>query len=209
MIRQKGRSIAVVAVALLLITSGFGGIVGPAVASPSGDSPPTDEGANETVTWRSIQFGNTNTGHAPNATGPESPVGVAWNYSAGKQYTDYFVGVDSSASVVDGVVYVGGGDGDVHAVNASAGQKIWNYSTGAPVRSSTTVVNGTVYVGSDDDNIYALNASTGQKVWNYSTGDDVDQSPTVANDTVYVGSDDGDLYALNASTGQRRWNAPV
>ncbi len=95
----------------------------------------------------------------------------------------------SSPAVVNGVVYVGAADGNVYALNASTGAKLWSYATGGEVESSPAVANGVVYVGSDDDNVYALNASTGAKLWSYTTGSIVDSSPAVANGVVYIGSD--------------------
>jgi len=113
--------------------------------------------------------------------------------------------VYSSPAVADGVVYVGGvAVGNVYALNASTGAKLWQFPT-AGVDASPGVANGVVYVGAIDGNIYALNASTGAKLWQFPTGSDVFSPPTVANGVVYVGSDDGNLYALNASTGAKFW----
>jgi outer membrane protein assembly factor BamB len=68
----------------------------------------------------------------------------------------------SSPSVVNRVVYVGSGDGNLYALNASTGARLWSFSTGtAPVFSQPAVANGVVYVGSGGGGVYALNASTG------------------------------------------------
>ena len=112
------------------------------------------------------------------------------------------------------MVYVGSDDGNVYALNAATGAKLWNYTTSGAV-SSPAVSNGVVYVGSSEGasrpvyvgssegnvyalegNVYALNATTGAKLWCYTTGDDVDSSPAVANGVVYVGSGDGNVYAI-------------
>ena len=82
--------------------------------------------------------------------------------------------VASSPAVVNGVVYIGSGDGNVYALNAYGGTQIWSYITGSNafsipvnwVMSSPAVVDGVVYVGCDDGNIYALNATDGDKLWN-------------------------------------------
>jgi outer membrane protein assembly factor BamB/5-hydroxyisourate hydrolase-like protein (transthyretin family) len=113
--------------------------------------------------------------------------------------------MQSSPAVVNGVVYVGSIDGNVYALNAATGAKVWNYTTGGAVDSSPAVVNGVVYVGSIDGNVYALNAATGAKVWNYTTGWYVPSSPAVVNGVVYVGGE-FDVYALNAATGAKVWN---
>jgi outer membrane protein assembly factor BamB len=117
--------------------------------------------------------------------------------------------VSSSPAVVNGVVYVGSFDFNVHALNASTGARLWSFQTGSYVSSSPTVANGMVYIGSQDNKVYALNASTGAKVWSYATGWHVDSSPAVANGVVYVGSLDNNMYALNATTGAKLWSYPT
>jgi outer membrane protein assembly factor BamB len=99
--------------------------------------------------------------------------------------------------------------GEILALNASTGARLWSYTTGAPVESSPAVANGMVYVCSDGANLYALNASTGAKLWSYVTTcifASSDSAPAVVNGVVYVGSVDGHLYALSASTGEH-WPA--
>src|SRR6202034_397736 len=102
----------------------------------------------------------------------------------------------SSPTLANGVIYVGSYDGNVYAVNAATGAKVWAFLTGGLVFSSPAVANGVVYVGSDDKNVYALNAATGAKLWSYTTGYDVVSSPAVVNGVVYIGSEDGKVYAL-------------
>jgi uncharacterized repeat protein (TIGR01451 family) len=116
----------------------------------------------------------------------------------------------SSPAVANGVVYFGGEDYNVYALNASTGALLWSYHTGGYISSSPAVVNGVVYIGSDDFNVYALNATTGAKLWSsttgsYNVGGSGPYSPSVANGVVYIGSDDGHMYALNASTGALLW----
>ena len=50
----------------------------------------------------------------------------------------------SSAAVADGVVYVGSDDGNLYALNASTGAKVWSYFTRDGVSSSPAVANGVV-----------------------------------------------------------------
>lgn len=105
--------------------------------------------------------------------------------------------VESSPAVADGIVYVGSYDHNVYALNATNGNKLWNYATGNIVRSSPAVAGDVVYLGSEDNNIYALNATNGSLIWNYATLGGVTSSPAVANEVVYVGSSDGKIYALS------------
>ena len=64
-------------------------------------------------------------------------------------------GVDSAAAVVNGVVYVGGGDNYWYALDASTGAVLWRVLVGSPTGaydghynwSSPLIVNGYAYVG--------------------------------------------------------------
>jgi outer membrane protein assembly factor BamB len=130
----------------------------------------------------------------------------AWSYTTG----DF---IDSSPAVVNGVVYVGSGDGNVYALNAATGKLKWSAATGGAVVSSPAVVGGSVYVGSVNGTVYALNAATGAVKWS----DDLSilepsgfaGSPTVSNGIVYIGGSSGNLYALNAASGFSNWAAPT
>jgi len=74
---------------------------------------------------------------------------VIWSYETG----DW---VESSPTIVDGIVYVGSDDFNVYALCAANGTKIWNYTTGYYVDSFPVVSNGIIYMGSNDCNVHAL-----------------------------------------------------
>lgn len=120
-------------------------------------------------------------------------------------------GIESSPAVVNGVVYVGSDDGNVYALDASAGAELWSFATGGAVESSPTVVDGVLYVGSDSNKVFALDASTGTQLWAITREGRVLSSPTVASGIVLVGSfedsfEDRRLLALDASTGAELWS---
>jgi outer membrane protein assembly factor BamB len=129
--------------------------------------------------------------------------------------------LSSTSVVLDGTGII---PYNVYALNATNGDKIWNYNftTYSYVYSSPAVVNGVVYVGSGGagpnagGNVYALNAADGAKLWSYTIGwtpnysdSWVDSSPAVVGGVVYVGCDDGNVYALKASTGVKLWNFSI
>ena len=152
---------------------------------------------NVQTNWPEFQFAPNLDGANPyeNVLSPSNAanLGLLWTFTTGSW-------VDSSPAVVDGVVYIGSGDGNVYALNARTGKKLWQYTTGGSVESSPAVVEGVVYVGSDDNNLYALDASTGAYLWQISTGGAVESSPAVANGVVYVGSADHNVYAVTKAT---------
>jgi outer membrane protein assembly factor BamB len=136
----------------------------------------------------------------------------ALNTSNGNIVWDYWVQLGQglyfscSPTVANGIVYIGNDNGNVYALNATEGTKIWSYPTGGFVMSCPAVFGGIVYVGSYDNNLYALNATTGNKLWSYTTGGYINYSPAVAEGVVYVPSHDGSLYALNSLTGNKLWS---
>lgn len=77
-----------------------------------------------------------------------------WAFATG--CTGSICGVDSSPAVAKGTLYVGSYDGNVYALNATTGAKLWSYTTGNLVTSSPAVANGALYIGSGDANVYAF-----------------------------------------------------
>ena len=75
----------------------------------------------------------------------------------------------SSPVFKDNVIYFGGDDGNVYAVDAATGRQIWKRATNGPVPATPAIANGTVYIGSYDGKFYALNAQTGALKWKFAT----------------------------------------
>ncbi|PVX25013.1 MAG: hypothetical protein CW691_05860 [Candidatus Bathyarchaeum sp.] len=123
---------------------------------------------------------------------------IAWTYTATSA-------IRSTATVQDGVVYVGAFNGPFYALNSTTGALIWTYFTDASIWSSAAVTNGMVYFTCRDFNLYALNATTGNMVWTFTTGDETWSSPAVYDGVVYFGANDNIFYALNAATGEIVW----
>jgi eukaryotic-like serine/threonine-protein kinase len=117
--------------------------------------------------------------------------------------------IGSSPTLVNGVLYVGTDDGNLYAIDAVRGKRLWSFPTGGIIRSSPAVVRGVVYTGSRDDNLYAIDAVRGKRLWSFPTGGKIDSSPAVARGVVYAGSGDGKLYAVDAVTGKRLWSFPT
>jgi outer membrane protein assembly factor BamB len=113
--------------------------------------------------------------------------------------------VSGPSALSGGILYVGNGRGEVHALSTSDGQRLWRYDTGSAVQSAPTVADGTVYVGNDDERLYALDAATGEFRWRFTATGPVRTTPAVAGTTVHFGSDDGNVYAVDTATGRERW----
>ena len=151
----------------------------------------------------------------PARPAPSAPLAKpAWTYEAGAAQ---WAGPTFSA----GVLYFGGEDGAVHALDARSGHKRWSFRAGGPIRTRPTIADGSVYVAADDGCIYALQADTGQQRWRVkvvqkpivrlpfddpkSRYDRFGADVTVADGRVFVGTHDGRVVALSPETGRELW----
>ena len=129
------------------------------------------------------------------AVGPlPEKLSLLWTYETGEK-NDAF---ESSAAIVEGVVYVGSYSGFVHAVGLADGKLRWKYSTGgeAGVKSSPAVAGGKVFFGDDNGTFHAVEASSGKLLWKYETLGEIISSPNVIGDRVLFASTDANLYCL-------------
>ncbi len=133
------------------------------------------------------------------AGAPPDTLKVLWTYEAGDV-------IESSAAIADGIVYVGGGNGDLVALDLATGTLRWKYATGNLIgESSPAVADGIVYIGDLGGVLHAVSARDGKALWTFKTASEIKSSPVVVSDVVLIGSYDGYLYALEARTGRERW----
>ncbi len=111
----------------------------------------------------------------------------------------------SKPVLVDGVLYVGSGDGALHAVNAKSGERVWRFETKAKIRSTAAIDNELAIVGSFDDFVYAIDRSSGKSVWSRNTYGPFTSSPVLVDGRLIVGNRDGVLAALDTSDGATLW----
>ncbi len=156
--------------------------------------------------WRQFRGNPQLTGVS--ASTPPSTLKLLWTYDAGDV-------IDSSAAIADGVVYVGGGDGNLIALDLASGALRWKYPTGNLIgESSPAVGSDVVFIGDLGGIVHAVNTRDGKALWTFKTGSEIKSSPVVvsgvpggpgSSDVVLIGSYDGHLYALDARTGRVRW----
>ncbi|MDH2385313.1 PQQ-binding-like beta-propeller repeat protein [Bradyrhizobium sp. CER78] len=134
-------------------------------------------------------------------------------------------------TVIGGLLFVGGTDRKVHALDARTGCTRWVFPTEAPVRAAinfATMDNGqpVVFFGDLLANIYAVNAMTGTPIWKTRIEDHlaarITGAPVFYSGVVYVGVSSieeaigsrptyqcctfrGSVVALKAETGAQVW----
>lgn len=126
---------------------------------------------------------------------------VVWSAATGASAD----GINSSPTVVGGVVYIGSDDGSVWAFDQRNGATLWSFATGGPVNSAPALDGGRVIFGSNDGSVYAVDAAAGTLVWTHALGGKISASPLIVGGIVYVGSRGGSFVALRAATGETVW----
>jgi eukaryotic-like serine/threonine-protein kinase len=147
----------------------------------------------ESLDWSMFRHDPAHTAYA-NSSAPLTSQ-ILWTFITAQSH--------SSPVIANGIAYVGSGDGNLYALNALTGAKIWTYAPtgGLDLWMNPAVSNGIVYLYAGDGNVYALDASTGAKIWQALGG----QVSVVVNGVVYAGL--SSIFALNATTGAKIWQA--
>jgi outer membrane protein assembly factor BamB len=115
-----------------------------------------------------------------------------------------------SPTYAQGILYVGGYDRRIHAINASNGhlKSGWTFvEAGAGFETNPLVVNGRVYAGNRDGYFYCLDANNGSLIWKWRDETDeypdapIRQSAAYQEGVLYFGSDNSHAYALRDDGG--------
>jgi outer membrane protein assembly factor BamB len=118
--------------------------------------------------------------------------------------------IESSPLLRNGKLYVGSWDGNVYAIRAKNGKKVWAVQTGDRVNNSPAYFKGRIFIANDAGTLYAINAGSGRVAW---TADDATEffyaAPVAAYGRIFIGSTDGTMYAYGAKTGNLLWARPL
>lgn len=131
---------------------------------------------------------------------------AAWQYTTPSP-------IISSPVSHDGLVYFGGLDSAVYAVQLQSGKLRWRFQTRGEIRSTPLVHEGRVYVNGGDGLLHALDAASGEPRWEFATEGDTkhdfadyyQSSPVESNGTLFFGSGDRHVYAVSADSGKLVW----
>ena len=150
--------------------------------------------------------------------------GVLWTHEHTARTSDSFVPVTPPV-VVGGLVFVGGSDGVVKAIDTDTGELAWKQYTGGCIRIPPTIWKNRAFVGSGDGCVYCFDARTGRRLWRFRAAPKermmsvygllMSTWPTAAGVLVedgiaYVAAglanyDGTYIYALDATTGRVKW----
>jgi outer membrane protein assembly factor BamB len=148
------------------------------------------------------------------ATIDANPMEPVWTYDAGSALW-------AGPRVADGVIYVGGQDGKLHAIDATTHRRRWVFQAGGAIRVRPSIDHGAVYLQADDGYAYAVDARTGKQRWRTQVNrtaverlpfdnpksrfDRFGSDVLIDGARVYLGTHEGRLVALSAENGDTLW----
>ncbi|MBX7222234.1 MAG: PQQ-binding-like beta-propeller repeat protein [Blastocatellia bacterium] len=105
----------------------------------------------------------------------------------------------------EGVLYVGSGDGSLHAVNATDGKRIWRFEGKGKIRTDAVTDGTRLFVGSWDGLVFGVDRASGKELWRKETYGPVTGPPQLIENKLMVGNRNGLLAALEPATGKTLW----
>jgi eukaryotic-like serine/threonine-protein kinase len=131
---------------------------------------------------------------------------VKWEFKTSKP-------IFSSPITDENIVYFGGNDSVLHAVNIESGKEEWRIKTNGEIRSNVCIDGDFLYLNGGDGTIYKLEKLSGKTVWKFETkgekkvdfADYFHSTPVLYNEMLYFGSGDGNFYAVDAKKGKQIW----
>lgn len=123
-------------------------------------------------------------------------------------------GLSGSPGVGNGLVVIGGRNGEVVAFDADSGAERWRAAVTSEVLATPLITGGLVIVRSNDGRTFGLDAGDGTRKWVFDRGLPGlgirgNGSPVAGNGLAYLGYDDGSVIALRLTDGQRVWEQLV
>jgi len=175
---------------------------------------PFEESANDWLTYRADNSRSSST----RAKVPDKVV-KRWEFQPKAPF------LPSPPTAAGGLIFLGGNDCKVRAIDANTGKQRWTLYTAGPIRLPPSIWKGRALVGSADGNIYAVEAGTGRLLWRFraapaerkipvygslSSTWPVNSGVLVQDGAAYVAAgiinfDGTHVYALDAATGKIKW----
>ena len=131
------------------------------------------------------------------------PFRVVWSRGLGSL-------LEFPAVVSEGVAYIAGFDGIVHALAMADGAELWRYTPANGKSASSPTVWGDLLVVHDmRGQVTLLDRATGGMRRRFDIGSPIESSPLVLGGIDYFGTWDGRVVALDLRSGGTRWSVSV
>jgi PQQ-dependent dehydrogenase (methanol/ethanol family) len=157
---------------------------------------------------------------------------IAWHTHAAipsaKKQSYKGLSAEGQPVVYNGTMYIPDAKGNIYALDAQTGERLWYYKpkwpkgfvASFPNNRGVAIGDGKVYMGQNDGSMVGLDAATGRVAWrtkigSFKLGYFYTSAPTYVNGTVISGTSGGDwgadvkVNAFDAKTGKIRWTFHV
>ncbi|MCB1829816.1 MAG: outer membrane protein assembly factor BamB [Chromatiaceae bacterium] len=126
-----------------------------------------------------------------------------WNSSLGSGTDQKRIKLVPSLDL--GRLYIAARKGEVAALDADTGKKIWELDTELEISGGPGVGEGLVLIGTSDAELVALDAESGAERWRARVSSEILSVPKVAAGVAVVHTVDGKLFGFDALDGTQLW----
>ena len=126
-----------------------------------------------------------------------------WSSKIGDGQGDGFYKI--TPTLVDGVLYVASSDGEVAAISAADGDRLWRVELERPLSGGVGYHDRSLYLGGADGSVLQLSADDGVVEWEAAVSGEVLAAPAVSDDWVIVQTYDGKLLGFQPGTDEPAW----
>jgi len=126
-----------------------------------------------------------------------------WSIKIGDGQGDGFYKI--TPTLVDGVLYVASSDGEVAAISAADGNRLWRVELERPLSGGVGYHDRSLYLGGADGSVLQLSAEDGVVEWEAAVSGEVLAAPAVSDDWVIVQTYDGKLLGFQPGADEPAW----
>ena len=126
-----------------------------------------------------------------------------WSTKIGDGQGDGFYKI--TPTLVDGVLYVASSDGEVAAISAAEGDRLWRVELDRPLSGGVGYHDRSLYLGGADGSVLQLSADDGVVKWEAAVSGEVLAAPAVSDDWVIVQTYDGKLLGFQPGADEPAW----
>ena len=126
-----------------------------------------------------------------------------WSSKIGDGQGDGFYKI--TPTLVDGVLYVASSDGEVAAISAADGDRLWRVELERPLSGGVGYHDRSLYLGGADGSVLQLSAEDGVVEWEAAVSGEVLAAPAVSGDWVIVQTYDGKLLGFQSGADEPTW----
>ncbi|MED6301917.1 MAG: outer membrane protein assembly factor BamB [Pseudomonadota bacterium] len=126
-----------------------------------------------------------------------------WSIKIGDGQGDGFYKI--TPTLVGGVLYVASSDGEVAAISAADGGRLWRVDLERPLSGGVGYHYRSLYLGGADGSVLQLSADDGVVEWEAAVSGEVLAAPAVSDDWVIVQTYDGKLLGFQPGADEPAW----